>query len=224
MNEQLFKVVVQSATKKPEGGQVLAFSEERGNRKTWEESLRRHFRFRWLDVSYLPWIPEYLDRFLSYLKDQSEFERAWREEVRPGDVTSPLILPKPCFLTKLDHLWNDAAAVAPARSQKSGSELNAVKALIERFIGSHRPRPARYWCDADGLIFKHDGSRPAGDFDPELWNWKLSWRLPDRFHYDVTHDKGHPFDVYDLNGAPHSVRRNGYINIDCFGNCRRGSG
>lgn len=211
--EEILAKTVQS----PEGGHVLAFSQVSGRQKDLAHEIRRHLRFRWLNNEYLKLLYANFDQFMSVIKQEAIFEMEWRKSLRPKDQWSPLLLPQSVFTSKIGGmLWDEAAAVGPT-SIGATREIDRVRRFADCFVEAHKQHGE--WLDAKDLKFKI-GERHAHPPE-EVWMWKFSWRVQDGFHYDVTHARGHGFNVTDSwDSTRHSIRNNWYINIDCHGRCR----
>ncbi len=209
--------------KSTDGAHVLAFSgqskEERHGKII---ELRRHFRFRWISNEYLAYLPSQVDNFFQEVQREANFELEWREDIRPSNVGSPLLLPHCAFLAKTPKdIWENAATIAPPQPITRKAQIKSLKSDIETFRDAHKHDNGL--LDKAGLKFieGYHGEPP----DP-IWYWKYTWRVPDYFHYDVSHIHGREFHV---NGYDHTfakqlflIKEHDYINIDCHGRCRKG--
>lgn len=198
------------------GGHVLAFGTER-NRVEWAKRLRTFLRFRWLPESYLRHLPDRLDEFEACLQFEADFETAWREAIQPHNTNSPLLLPESSFQPReYAGVWREAAQLDPPGL--GGAFQDAFRRLLRQIDGFRKVhRRERYWHDARELKF-HDGGARHGRLPAEdEWNWRYSWRIPDGFHYDVTHAKERAFVVSDRDGVQHSVNPKEHLNLDPHG-------
>lgn len=205
------------ATGHSAGAHILGFSQQR-ERAEWAHALQGHFRFRWINSDYLAFLPNRLDEFVAAVQAEADFERAWRQQLLPQNRNSPLLLPECAFSPRCcDNLWELASSVAPPGDQRDPTaEIGRVVSVLERFRQFHWDNGG--WMDEKNLQF----SIGAMHAEPpeERWYWKYSWRVPDRFHYDVTHVRGREFSVRDLEFKTHRVRAGAHINVDCHGRCR----
>ena len=216
--------VVQLSVGQGVGSHVLAFSgEPKDNIRDEIRELRRHFRFRWIRNEYLGFLPVQVDVFVEHIKREAEFEVEWRQVIQPKDVGSPLLLPERSFTPRTkSHIWQQASRISPPRPDVRKAQIRSLIEDIEGFRDAHRD--GQFWNDSVGLKFSNGyHSEPPA----EIWYWKYNWRVPDFFHYDVTHFRNSDFEVrgYDqsYNEQRFFVKGQDHINTDCHGRCRKGT-
>lgn len=151
--------------------------------------------------------------FRQRIQDVLEFEEQWRRHLRPG-LNSPLLLPESAFEAEatLRDTWERARDVAADRD-----DLEAVGGSLDRFSRMHKMRAD--WLDSRKRRF---GRGPLhGTHDLPAWQrQKLGFRLPDGFHFDVSHERGRRFQLEDQYGIPHEFVS--YTNVDPHGFIRGG--
>lgn len=185
-----------------------------------EALLRPYFRFRWLDARDVGPVgagneQPLVDAILNALEE----EIYWREEVKPKDWSSPLILPELFSANRgLQDMWR------LSQSFNNLGHLTAAASCITRFTSSHRRRVDGMsytpWVAQDDWIWNDGGERHGSPEFPR--DWKYSLRLPDGFHFDVSANvKGKSFFV-DKYGKRHNFKKN--INVTAHGEIRGDSG
>ena len=141
------------------------------------------------------------------------FEETWRTRIRP-ELNSPLVLPETGFSAQRDvrDTWRRARKVNDARD-----DIDAVAKSIERFADRHKH--GQGWRDARQLVFRRGA--PHGEHGLPSWRkQKLTFRLPEGHHFDVTHERGSAFHIEDEGGASRKFAR--YTNVDSHGFVRGG--
>lgn len=152
-------------------------------------------------------------RFAQVLRRLLDFERTWREKIRPN-IDSPLLLPEGQFATRPDakDVWKRTYRVCEEQDQ-----LDDVARMISRFRKHHRRSEG--WQDTRGLLFSQ-GPHHGGS-DLPLWRRrKFTFRLPQGHHFDVSHEKARSFILEDADG--HSVHYRQHANVDAYGYARGG--
>ncbi len=180
------------------------------------DQIRPHFRVRKLSNHLLAQVPHRPETFIGAMVEVLEEEAQWDATVRPRTETSCVLLPECSFEADgpVRNVW------ALAFEQDTGRIRAAADAQM-RFEAAHWRHVAggnRRWTDRQGRIFGHSGPRHAIALFPE--NWKLSYRVPDGFHFDVTHNEGRQFTVRDRLGTQHRVGATAHLNLDPHGRAR----
>ena len=137
----------------------------------------------------------------------------------------PLVLPEPCFKcsSALDEMWQKAESYGAADSVPAAERAITAfeREYHQRIQFQTRGQALRQqtkWMDTRGLVFDENGARHGAPPVPR--SWKLSYRLIDGFHYDISKLSGDRFEIVDQAGAIHRVVKDGYINIDAHGYVR----
>ena len=95
--------------------------------------------------------------------------------------------------------------------------IDAARGLIRAFVREHGKRSS--WIDERRLIFRRGA--PHGMYGLPAWRrQKLGFRLPDGFHFDVTHERDRIFQLSDQEGRPREF--DAYTNVDPHGFVRGG--
>ena len=165
------------------------------------------------------WIPRELLRsygtevFQREISAALQFEDGWRVRIRPT-IDSPLLLPETAFSASgpVVDMWRRAMKVRRGRDG-----LDAVQKVVGRF--KHHHRKETIWRDSRELDFRR-GPSHGGRHLPKRRRRKLTFNLPDGFHFDVRHRAGRPFHVSDEAGT--TRRFTEYTNIDPHGFVRGG--
>ena len=141
------------------------------------------------------------------------FEDDWRRSLRPS-IDSPLLLPETAFSAEMGvaDMWRRAMRVREDRDS-----IAAVANMIGRFRERHRR--SEKWRDVENLTFAR-GPSHGGQHLPGWRRMKLTFRLPDGFHFDVRHDANRAFFVRNESGQALKFQR--YTNIDAHGYIRGG--
>lgn len=201
---------------------VFAISNQGGDRKQSVASqFTPQFRFRWLPGQWLalpfPTPAEFIDNVDSTLAEEDD----WRQAVQPNDVQSPLLLPEPSFDTKLRDLWELALKYGDGSVQGSLRRQQEFERIHYASHTAENHQKDFFWTDDARRIFDHTG--PQHGEAPDERKWKFSYRIPNGFHYDLSHADGRKFTA---NGAvkQESVKAGKYINIDAYGYFRSSDG
>ena len=211
--DEIWDKVIASAGCNSDAGVHLILAHNR-------ESDRKKFEKDAADWCRVVWLPDPV--FRNYPKPMFDeeihrllkFEAIWRASIRPS-VESPLLLPETAFSSAqpVRDMWRRARRVGEGRD-----EIDAVKGLIQRF--RHRHHRSGMWLDERKLRFKR-GADHGGRQLPPRRRTKLTFRLPDGFHFDVSGESGRAFSVQDRDGVATEFNR--YANIDPHGFIRRGA-
>ncbi len=165
------------------------------------------------------WIPHELSRsygteeFKGEISAALQFEDRWRAKLRPT-IDSPLLLPETAFSASesVVDMWRRAMKV---RRDRDG--LEAVQKVIGRF--KHHHRKTMIWRDSRDLDFSR-GPNHGGLHLSKRRRRKLTFNLPDGYHFDVRHCEGRRFHVRDQSRTKrHFID---YTNIDPHGFVRGG--
>jgi hypothetical protein len=196
---------------------ILGLSVQR-NRQDFADRIRPFFRFRWFDHSLLKYLgrpdpAEFVRGLSSNLAEESE----WAARVKPKDINSPLLLPECSFVPERKNceLWRHASAYGD-----SGNISGAEKAIRD-FQNTHHRKvnianfSSYKWVDREDRIYDQDG--PRHGLAPFPREWKYSYRIESRFHFDVTHVDGRQFVLIDASGMQHRVIAGAHLNVDPHG-------
>jgi len=189
-----------------------------------------HFRVVRLRNDWLRLVPADNGKFLEHVDAVLASEEAWAEHVRPIDTASPLILPEQCFYCSRLHdgIWQRAREFGdPQRMRHLATVLSDFRTRheeeLEAFAGAHRATGGKgygwRWVDASHRVFAHRGEA-HGRHTPGLRDWKYSLRLPDGFHFDVTHLRADAFAFRDREGVEKRVAQGAHCNVDAHGYLR----
>ncbi|MBF0143017.1 MAG: hypothetical protein HQL59_06110 [Magnetococcales bacterium] len=210
--------VFQEASKST-GSHVVGISEIAGkSRKQVAKRIRPFFRFRWSDKKLLPLIYNSNPELMDVLFDVIREETCWEEHIKPKDQHHALLLPKGSFNSKCrcQELWEACEAYGDKEN------INGAIQKIKLFTREYRRRAGnseKYcWRDSNGLIFDQNGPRHGKA--PDWFQWKYSFKLPDGFHYDVSHERQQAFQIKDADCVLHQVARNQHLNLDSHGRVR----
>lgn len=180
---------------------------------------RSHFEQMICGSCRVIWISRELSRrygtgeFKEEISAALQFEDRWRATIRPT-IDSPLLLPETAFSTSRSvvDMWRRAMKVRRGRDG-----LDDVQKVVDRF--KHLHRKAMIWRDCRDLDFSR-GPDHGGRHLPKRRRRKLTFHLPDGYHFDVRHREGRRFHVCDQAGARrHFIE---YTNIDPHGYVRGG--
>ena len=192
------------------GAHIVAFHYLYRQWKEFEYQIYARHRLVWPERSLLRSYGT--DAFTIAVQEIVEFEEEWRKSVKPQRVSSPLMLPEPSFDAEgvVGQAWTRAQRVTA-----TFDDLSEVRTLLDAFEARHytRTHSGTHWTDVRAREFRFRGER-HGAIPPER-AWKYAFKVPDRFHYDVSSGRRRAFNVTDLNGVVHPVTT--YINVDCHG-------
>jgi len=203
--------VMEAADHAPDAGAHLLLAHDReSDRPRFHELNCRSHRATWLprDLSHEYGQKAFVDIFHAVMN----FEEEWRARIRP-EIESPLLLPETVFVAEpsVKDAWSRARNVNRQRD-----DLHAVQEAIRRFGSRHRNQGC--WHDRQELIFCH-GPHHASHGLPEWRRRKFTYRLPEGFHFDVSHSKKRSFRIRSRSGEG---KFNVYTNIDPHGFTRGG--
>ena len=194
-----------------EGPHVLAFKPpDPVQREELMTKVRPFFRFKWLLNRFgMPDLENTVISLVEYLNSILKQEEWWEENLKPADVSSPLLLPETCFSCSREvaDLWELAhRGEEPAQS--------VFEKKLELFTGAYLKKSSsgKVWQDEKNNVFNWHGSRHAENPFPHYW--KMSFRVPDGFHYDVESKK---FPKCELRCATGKWFKHDYLNIDIHG-------
>lgn len=153
--------------------------------------------------------------FDAKLETLLDFEDVWRKAIRPT-LNSPLLLPETAFSAQhsVTDMWHRSRNV-----HRGKDDVQHVERVAQRFRRIHF-KSEYGWRDNEGLTFSR-GPAHGGRNIPAWRRKKLTFNLPEGFHFDVRHDKGRPFFVNDERRGRHKFVE--YTNIDPHGYLRGGS-
>ena len=195
-----------------DGVHLILSHDREDERPKFFELKSRSYRATWLTR---PLSKKYGEpEFTGAIDDILAFEECWRARIRPG-LSSPLLLPETAFSAQssVSNVWDRARTIHAARDS-----LDAIENALNRFRTEHRRRTG--WHDSNQLVFARDTASHGG-YRLEPWRYKkLTFQLPDGYHFDVTHLEGRRFSVLDQYEVSH--RFSEYTNIDPHGFIRGG--
>ena len=205
-----------------DGAHVFGVSvdRERGNV---ERQIKPYFRFRWINPNavavtgqrdFEPLIAE-LERAI--LEDE-----VWIASVKPKSTSSPLALPGGLFKAKGDlaSLWMRCEAYGDVGA------IRATGALVDKFTVAYRraidtkKNEKTPWLDHDDWVWKDDGEEHGAAPFPK--NWKYSWAVPEKFHFDVMPKNARAKTHFvDIHGTSHKLPKDSkYMNVTVHGEVR----
>lgn len=199
------------------GAHVIAFDDNR-NRLVKANLIRPYFRFRWGDMTALRAVAGELQPFIDSVASVLLEEDAWRN-VMPKDKASPLVLPSRIFDVRKDvaDIWSMSEAF-----NKEAKYFPRLEATLARFCKEHLKQYAsdqpRYFVDGSHRVWKDSG--PYHGVAPFPRYWKYSFRLNEKFHFDVEHEQGREFAFTDALDQRHNVKATCHANIDTHGHVR----
>jgi len=204
------------------GAHVFGVSIDR-KRAEVERQIKPYFRFRWIDAEVIAMTGQgKLEPLIAALASAIVEDQVWIECVKPKDTASPLILPGKIFGTKGEFrdLWK--------RCESYGDEgaIRAAGKLIHKFTTVYRKRiqstanEKTPWLDDDDWVWKDDGE--AHGVAPFPKNWKYSWAVPEKFHFDVMPKNPRVKTHFtDIHGNNHKLPKDSkYMNVTVHGEVR----
>lgn len=174
------------------------------------KAIRQSFRFRWLDD--IGRVLSQQDQFDNVMIRVLEEEDWWRSNVLPTSCHDPQILPKTFSLdSRLSEFWR----LVEAYNDLGG--MKRVVPLMALFPQLHRiPKGgAKAWRDDAGLSWDDYGAHHGSPPFPQ--DWKYSYYLPERFHFDVEHSRGSAFSYTCANGYVHGRKKKEHVNVNSHG-------
>lgn len=197
-----------------DGCPIVAVSEDR-SRGDVAKRIAPFFRFRWVDAQVVNAVArrEHLELINVLVRVVAE-EHFWAEKIRPTKFASPLMLPSQFAAARqLEPIWR------LARSYNDQENLEAASEMITRFTSEHRKKidsaNATPWVDRHEWVWRDDGARHGNPEFPDCW--KLSYRVPDGQHFDVT-PRAATGIFTDARGSRHPLaKKKQYWNITVHG-------
>ena len=202
---------------------VIGVSTQDGKvRQQIKDRIREFFRFRWLDNRLLAHLHGDFARFIEGLNAALLEEESWAELVKPKDIYCPLLLPRMCFACHVPHtrIWELAEQFGDIQIiHAAGAAQAKFSARFWSGIAEKGHYPSRKkWLDMADRAYDPVGARHA--IAPFPRNWKYSYKLEERFHFDVEDRNKGAFKFTDQAGMVHKVKQNGYLNVDPHGYVR----
>ena len=203
--------VLAEASKATEGAHVFAYHFREDGYPKFNTRMHDRHRLVWMARDTLRYYGS--DEYTKMIQKHLDFERKWREKLRPGGVNAPGILPERSFSPKsLKDMWSRMRSI-----RLNNDDLERVFSLVRHFRRTHY-RSGR-WEDDRGLQFKVASDRHGSN--PPCGRFKFTYQLPEGFHYDVRGKKENSgFTIEDIEGRSHRFRI--YTNIDPHGSIRGG--
>jgi len=193
------------------GAHIFAFHACIDERERFERDVYARHRLVWLEKRLLSVYGE--TAFQSEMQRLADFEMTWRARVRPCSVREALVLPESSFSTNeaMAQVWERAQRVSTTHG-----DIESIEALFNHFRQLHHKSGC--WQDRKELLFSYLGRHGAAD---RYWQWKFTYLLPERFHFDVRHSRPNQgFTISDRDRVVHSF--NLYTNVDAHGRIRGG--
>ena len=208
--------------RKLNGGHVFGVSIDR-ERAIVERQIKPYFRFRWINPDVVVATGQrQFEPLIAELERAIAEEEVWIASVKPKNPASPLALPSKLFKAKgeFENLWT--------RSEGHGDigAIRAVGTLIDKFTSTYRKaintnkNEKTPWLDENDWVWKDDGEEHGAAPFPK--NWKYSWAVPEKFHFDVMpknpKTKTH---FTDIHGNNHKLPKGSkYMNVTVHGEVR----
>ncbi len=187
-----------------DGIHVFAFEKDELAFNEKDVALRDHHRVRLLERRLLQ---DYRTQaFNAELDRLVNIEETWRTHLKPMHYGQPPILPENYFAAK-----GDFKAIWKRLRDFDGTQSVAdIRRSIDLFPEAHLPR----YLDERELRFNVGGARHYLNRNP-IKHWKMNLRLPDSFHFDVSHERERPFQFKcrDQNRRTYNT----HCNLDAFG-------
>jgi hypothetical protein len=194
---------------------LLAFRPRADEQERIVGELRPAFRFRWLENVYLQIIWSDKSSFITWLDKVLAEEQLWAERIQPMATQSGLLLPQCSFSPRSrPDVW------ALAEEAASKDQIVGAQRVLENFEETHwhaTQDPRSSWVDAARLVFRPASPKEYHGVAPFPRCWKYSYRIPDGFHYDVTHVDDRPFKVRDHRFTAYPAIKGGHVNLDPHG-------
>ncbi len=203
--------VLVEASKSIEGAHVFAYHHREDEYPKFNRRMHDRHRLVWMERDSLGYYGS--AKYTKMIEDHLDFERRWRDKLRPRGVDAAGILPERSFSPKKSKdMWSRMRSI-----HLSKDDLERVSTLVRHFRESHYS--GGRWEDNRGLQFKVASDRHGSN--PPYGSFKFTYRLPEGFHYDVRGNVGNRgFTIEDAEGQSHHFRR--YTNIDPHGSIRGG--
>lgn len=175
------------------------------------KAIRQSFRFRWLadDVGQTSRDQEHFDEVMKRILEEEDW---WRSHVLPTSCHDPQILPRTFSLdSRVREFWRLVEAYNDLAMMKT------VERLLTLFPQLHRisKGESKAWRDDAGLSWDDYGAHHGAPPFPQ--DWKYSYYLPERFHFDVEHSKSLAFSYTCSKGAVHHRKKTEHVNVNSHG-------
>ncbi len=194
---------------------IFAYEQNKKIRETCERDISGKHRLVWLEGSVLKHFATH--EFDEAMTELCEFEREWRNQIRPADQRHPLILPEGSFETDRAHgqMWRRAQTV-----NRAHDDIFTIEKLIQSFRRTYRITESKKtgWLDRDGRYFVIDRSKHRGA--PRRM-WKYTFECDRMLHFDVNVEGNKRFFMKDFSGI--STPYNEHANVDPHGKILTGS-
>jgi hypothetical protein len=206
------EAILASDTANAEGAHIVAFHSFRSEKEGLKARLTPTVRLIWSGQEHAAMFGRHeFDQVLSALL---AIEEVWRNEVRPPDVRSALLLPRNIFeaIPPFNEIWGRAI------DSRTAGEIGDTRERVRRFHEKYYDK-GRY-TDRNSLEFLPPKPTKWHGFHVP-WNQrhKYTFRIPEGFHYDVKHCDEARFSLTSTNEGPRSFVE--YANVDPYG-CTRG--
>ncbi len=204
-----------------DGTHVIGFNDDRDTRAKLFACVSECVRLVWSTK-------EHAESFGNASFDQ-ELERIlgleflWRENIRPDDIKSPLMLPDACFSAAagLETMWRRASRAHSADEiLQTGTLIDNFRETYHKDYEDRSGKRIPAYISASHLAFKFP---KTADYHGVADDWrhrrKYTREIPRGFHYDVCHKRDQAFRLR-VSGREYVVKK--YINIDPYGSLRGG--
>lgn len=197
---------------KGDGPHVIAFKPKAETTRKWlSEYLSQFLRFKWLKNEFaMPELDDRIPALVDHLNFVLQNEQWWDENLKPTEVSSPLLLPQSAFRAK-----QSVRDLCEFANRVDREAYPAFERSMETFVHAHtfkKGDKSRAWIDDKNNVFDWHGER-HGEI-PFLQYWKMSYRVPDKFHYDVTSSKTPKCEITCRTGKTFKAD---HINVDVHG-------
>ena len=203
--------VLAEASKDTDGAHVFAYHHREDEYPDFNSGMHDRHRLVWMARDTLEYYGS--EKYTKMIENHLDFERRWRDKLRPQGVDAAGILPESSFSPrKCADMWSRMRSVC-----LNNDNLERVFDLVRHFRKIHYG--SGQWEDDRGLRFKTDSARHGSN--PPYGRFKFTYLLPEGFHYDVKKEMGNrSFRVDDAEGQSSQFRS--YTNIDPHGSIRGG--
>ena len=204
--------VLEKASGEHQGTHIFAYHHREDEYPTFNSEMRDRHRLVWMTRDTLN---DYgSDAYTQMIENHLDFERKWRNELRPQGVDAAGILPEKSFSPKkYKDMWSRMRSV-----RLNKDDVERVSTLVRGFRETHYFKGR--WEDSRGLRFKVATDRHG--LNPPCGSFKFTFQLPDGFHYDVSGESARRgFTIEDSEGQLRQFRH--YTNIDPHGSIRGGN-
>lgn len=174
--------------------------------------LREAFRFRWMPANFPSIINGPDQTFSEVMGAILGEEDYWRQHIQPASCHDALILPSH-FSAQNDFksLWR------LSESFNNRPMLERAAKMLPQFNSLHRvvKGNAKAWKDTHDFLWDDYGAHHGNPKFPH--DWKYSYQLADRFHFDLTHKHEKKFNYLCPVGNSHPCKAGKHLNVNAHG-------